>query len=243
MWIWCGEGKLCVHLRYFVYIRSSIGFESNYLLFYFDQEIKVRSVGVGVNWSWPINVLVGLDLVSITGCTHVSTIEIWREGKRLVYLPPPQDTSLTRPPPPPASLCVLGSGFRIRIHLIRIRIQHFRLNTDPDPGFLWPKNWKKFTAENFYFISKTIIYLSLGLHKGRPSYKKAFSSQKRTSSNSNHEITYFFLLLWVIFALLDPDPVPNTDPDPLIWLNSVPIRFRYPGWIGSGFPPRSYFNI
>jgi hypothetical protein len=31
------------------------------------------------------------------------------------------------------------SGFRIRIHLIRIRfrirIQHFRLNTDPDPGF------------------------------------------------------------------------------------------------------------
>jgi hypothetical protein len=27
------------------------------------------------------------------------------------------------------------SVFRIRIHLIRIRIQHFRLNTDPDPGF------------------------------------------------------------------------------------------------------------
>jgi hypothetical protein len=23
--------------------------------------------------------------------------------------------------------------FRIRIHLTRIRIQHFRLNTDPDP--------------------------------------------------------------------------------------------------------------
>jgi hypothetical protein len=26
--------------------------------------------------------------------------------------------------------------FRIRIHLIWIGIQHFRLNTDPDPGFL-----------------------------------------------------------------------------------------------------------
>ncbi len=25
-------------------------------------------------------------------------------------------------------------GLRIRIHFIRIRIQHFRLNTDPDPG-------------------------------------------------------------------------------------------------------------
>jgi hypothetical protein len=31
--------------------------------------------------------------------------------------------------------------FRIRIHLIQIRIQNFRLNTDtvPDPAFLWPK--------------------------------------------------------------------------------------------------------
>jgi hypothetical protein len=27
-----------------------------------------------------------------------------------------------------------GPGLRIRIHFIRIRIQHFRLNTDPDPG-------------------------------------------------------------------------------------------------------------
>jgi hypothetical protein len=26
--------------------------------------------------------------------------------------------------------------FRIRIHLLRVWIQHFRLNTDPDPGFL-----------------------------------------------------------------------------------------------------------
>ncbi len=26
-------------------------------------------------------------------------------------------------------------GLLIRIHFLRIRIQHFRLNTDPDPGF------------------------------------------------------------------------------------------------------------
>jgi bromodomain adjacent to zinc finger domain protein 1A len=26
------------------------------------------------------------------------------------------------------------AGLRIRIHIIRIRIQHFWLNTDPDPG-------------------------------------------------------------------------------------------------------------
>ncbi len=29
---------------------------------------------------------------------------------------------------------VSRAGLRIRIHFIRIRIQHFRLNTDPDPG-------------------------------------------------------------------------------------------------------------
>ncbi len=32
-----------------------------------------------------------------------------------------------------ASNIVFFSGLRIRIHFIRIRIQHFRLNTDPDP--------------------------------------------------------------------------------------------------------------
>jgi zinc transporter ZupT len=31
--------------------------------------------------------------------------------------------------------CGLEPVFRIRIHFIRIRIQHFKLNTNPDPGF------------------------------------------------------------------------------------------------------------
>ncbi len=48
--------RIHVQPQYFVYVRSLIGFESNYLLFSFDQEIKVHSVGVGINWSWPINV-------------------------------------------------------------------------------------------------------------------------------------------------------------------------------------------
>jgi hypothetical protein len=42
------------------------------------------------------------------------------------------------------------AGLRIRIHFIRIRIQHFRMNTDPDPiriqGFNDQK-LKKITAE------------------------------------------------------------------------------------------------
>ncbi len=31
---------------------------------------------------------------------------------------------------------VSGAGLRIRIHFIRIRIQHFRLNTNPDPDLI-----------------------------------------------------------------------------------------------------------
>jgi hypothetical protein len=53
------------------------------------------------------------------------------------------------------------------------------------------KNWKKITAEKFFlffFSSKTAIYLFLGLHKVRPSYRKAFSSQKRPSNTSKHEL-------------------------------------------------------
>ncbi len=46
-------------------------------------------------------------------------------------------------------------------------------SADPDPGFRWPKigtvyNWKKL----LFFRSKIAIYLSLGLHNGRPSYRR-----------------------------------------------------------------------
>jgi hypothetical protein len=48
---------------------------------------------------------------------------------------------------------------------------------------------KKFTAEKKYFLgSKITIYLSLGLYTGRPSYKKAFSSQQRTPALQNMKL-------------------------------------------------------
>jgi hypothetical protein len=92
----------------------------------------------------------------------------------------------------------------------------YSFDTDPDPiwfqGFYDQKLEKIYSWIFFFFLSKTTIYLSLGLHKGRPSYKRslhlsktdaqatgeAFSPQKITSSTSKHEISYFFLLLWVI---------------------------------------------
>jgi hypothetical protein len=69
-------------------------------------------------------------------------------------------------------------------------MQHFRLNTDPDPIRIRGSDdheLEKFTAKIFFFISKTTIYLSLGLQKGRPSYSR--SPQKRLSSTSKHEIS------------------------------------------------------
>jgi hypothetical protein len=85
------------------------------------------------------------------------------------------------------------SGLRIRIHLIRIRIQHFRLNTDPDPGVLMTKNKIQFTDEKqikFFFRRQKLQFTyPLASIKDVQVTKEAFSSQKRTSSTSEHEIT------------------------------------------------------
>jgi hypothetical protein len=59
------------------------------------------------------------------------------------------------------------------------------------------KNLKKFTAVKHF----KIFFGFFG---------EAFSPQKRTSSTKNMKILYFFLYLWVIFALLDPDTDPAT---------------------------------
>ncbi len=126
-----------------------------------------------------------------------------------------------------------------------IRVNFFT-DLDPDPeveagdqygsgsiriqGFNDQKFNKKITAEKKYKIflgSKTAINLSLASIKYVQVTEEACSSQKRPSNTSKHE---FFLLLWVIFTLLDPDPVAecgsgstgpieygsntNTDPDP-----------------------------
>ncbi len=69
---------------------------------------------------------------------------------------------------------------------------------DPDPiriqGF-HDQKLKKNYSWNFFYIflgSKTAIYLSLGLHKVCPSIEEAFSSQKRPSNTSKHELLQHF---------------------------------------------------
>ncbi len=72
-----------------------------------------------------------------------------------------------------------------------------------------------------FFWSKTAIYLSLGLHKVWPSCRRSLQLLKEAIQHfKTWTFTNFFLLLWFIFALLDPDP------DPLALLNTDPIRIR-----------------
>jgi hypothetical protein len=109
------------------------------------------------------------------------------------------------------------SGLRIHIHFIRIRIQHFRLNTNPDPdpirfqGFNDQK-LKKNTAEKkiYFFLSKTAIYLSLGLHKVCPSYRRSLQLSKEAIQH---------------FGSTDPiESGSNPDPQPCFFLPRERIR-------------------
>jgi hypothetical protein len=75
---------------------------------------------------------------------------------------------------------------------------------------------KNFTAEIF-FSSKISIYLSLSLQKGRPSYRRSLQFPKENILHFKHGISLLFLFLWVIFALLYPDPATQINPDSKPW--------------------------
>ncbi len=131
---------------------------------------------------------------------------------------------------------VISPGEYIRIHLIRIRIQHFRLNTDPVPdpiriqGFWWQKIWKNLQPKKMnFFLSNTTLYLSQGLHKGRPSYKKSLQLSKENST-SKHELSELFSTFVGHFC-----------PPESGFRKQIRIRIQWPDWIriqfGSGPQP------
>jgi hypothetical protein len=107
---------------------------------------------------------------------------------------------------------------------IRIRIQSWS-------SALMTKNWKKWQLKkklNFFLIKNCNLPTFLGLHKVCPSYRRSLQLIKEAIQ---HFKTWIFLFLWVIFALLDPDPDSeyrsgsigpieygsNPDPDPKPW--------------------------
>jgi hypothetical protein len=79
---------------------------------------------------------------------------------------------------------VICTGLWIRIDLMQIQIRN--------QGFDEQK--KKITAGKLFYIFLIAIYLFLGLHKGRTSYRrwKRLQPQKRTSSTSKHEKSLLF---------------------------------------------------
>ncbi len=97
--------------------------------------------------------------------------------------------------------------FRIRIQWVRTRIQHFRLNTDPDPypdlRFFMAKIGKSVQLK-ICLPSKIAIYLSLGLHKGRPCYRRSLQPSKENIQHFKpwNFLTFFyfcgsFLPFWI----------------------------------------------
>ncbi len=85
---------------------------------------------------------------------------------------------------------------------------------------LMTKNWrKKIQLKIFLFVfgSKTTIYLSLGLHTERPSYRRSLQLSKEVIQHFKHELKkkkfYFcgsFLPSWIRIRI----PNPDLDPQP-----------------------------
>ncbi len=107
---------------------------------------------------------------------------------------------------------------RIRIHWVRIRIQHFGLNTYPNPRFCWLKNEKTYSWKFFgYFLIKNCYNLSLGLHKGRQNYRRSLQLSKE---NTQHFKTWNFFTFFYFYGSFLPS-----------WIR---IRIRWPDWIRIG---------
>jgi hypothetical protein len=93
------------------------------------------------------------------------------------------------------------------------------------------KHWKKITAEKkitFFWGSKTTIYLSLGLHKERSSYRRSLQLLKEAIQH------LYFPDSESGSGSTDPiesgsNPDPDTDPQPCFFLilpswNRIPIQ-------------------
>jgi hypothetical protein len=122
---------------------------------------------------------------------------------------------------------------RIRINFIRIRIQHFRLNTDPDPdpiriqGFNDRKLETKITTEKkikFFFGQKLQFTYPQASIKNVQVTEEAFSFQKRPSDTLKKNMKFlnffYFLGLFCPPGSGSTDPIESGfDPDPQPWTN------------------------
>jgi hypothetical protein len=104
-----------------------------------------------------------------------------------------------------------GSGFFDSGFGSSILAESLNTNPDPDSGFWWPKIGKNYTVLKQKLIPiclmKISFNLSIGLHKGQPSYWRTLQPSKE---NIQHYMKFLnFLFLWLMFAFLNPDPDPQ----------------------------------
>ncbi len=83
----------------------------------------------------------------------------------------------------------------------------WRFHTDPDLRIRTSGLRIDYGSERLKNLRvRPAISLSLGLHKGRPSYKRSLQLSKENIQHFEIWYLLIFLLLWVVFALMDPDP-------------------------------------
>ncbi len=110
------------------------------------------------------------------------------------------------------------------LDLMRIRIQ-FQIQCFDDQKL--KKNLQLGIFILIFLIKNCNLFIP------RPPYRTPKLQEKKIQRFKNMKILYFFLFLWVIFALLDPDPATliNADPDPQPWFTvSVIRRLPWTGW-------------
>ncbi len=78
----------------------------------------------------------------------------------------------------------------------------FQVNPDPDPGFWWSKIEEKNIVEIFKNLcwSKIAIYLSQGLHNGRPSYRRSLQPSKENIQHFKKWNFFIFFTFVVNFC-------------------------------------------
>ncbi len=83
-----------------------------------------------------------------------------------------------------------------------------RIGLSPDLKFWWQKVTKFYRWKILKNLCiKNYNFLSIGVHEGRPSYRRNFQPSKKNIQQLKAWNFYtFFQFLWVIFALLGPDP-------------------------------------
>jgi hypothetical protein len=117
---------------------------------------------------------------------------------------------------PPGS--VTPDPIRIRIR-IRMRIHNTAPILSPYTCFLSSFRVKITTLSSLHPYRRASTHTPTTSHAKLQ--EKTFSPQKRTPSTSKMKFINFFLCMWIIFALLDPDTDPGTQLTPAPILNPI----------------------